>query len=402
MSADDARSRHRSKPLSVSCQSFGVGWVPSQAPEPQNRFLNHAHERLRILGEIPVRKFAGDEQPLDPDGHPDTSFLAKIPADMAFTFQTIDTEGMVLNMAQTWHQLRPGEIRTNCGGCHAHSQQPTLFEMTAAAKSDYEIFDLTSRTPLVTSKASDQSGRKWDPQDESGLRYEEKVRDVEYHRDIKPILARSCVACHSKESDEPAGKLVLDDDTLVEGPRWDLGNAGQVPATYNTLAGNYIAVTSYVRGFQSRRSLLIWKVYGKRLDGLPKEPLKDREHEHKRILEVGDFAGSIMPPPEAVAEGKVKALSDEDRRTLVRWIDLGCPVDKEFDPDKPGERGSGWMLDDQRPTLTLTSPSAGKNGTLSRLLIGMHDYGTGLDLESLSVMADFEVDGVAAGENLAS
>ena len=35
---------------------------------------------------------------------------------------------MVLNMAQTWHQLRPGEIRNDCGGCHAHSQKPTDFE----------------------------------------------------------------------------------------------------------------------------------------------------------------------------------------------------------------------------------------------------------------------------------
>ncbi len=49
-----------------------------------------------------------DKQPLDPDGNPDTSFLAKIPADTAFTFQTLDKDGMVLNMAQTWHQLRPG------------------------------------------------------------------------------------------------------------------------------------------------------------------------------------------------------------------------------------------------------------------------------------------------------
>ena len=91
-------------------------------------FYNHANERLRILGEIPVRQVrpASDgKQPLDPDGNPDTSFLAKIPADVAFTFQTLDKDGMVLNMAQTWHQVRPGEIRNDCGGCHAHSQKPT-------------------------------------------------------------------------------------------------------------------------------------------------------------------------------------------------------------------------------------------------------------------------------------
>jgi len=31
----------------------------------------------------------------------------------------------------------------------------------------------------------------------------------------------------------------------------------------------------------------------------------------------------------------------------------------------------------------------------------MHDYYTGLDLESFSVVADFPLDGLAAGENLA-
>jgi hypothetical protein len=383
------------------------------------RFHNHAHERLRILGEIPVRKFdrrphapregsrhaerdAYGGQPLDPDGNPDTSFLAKIPADVAFTFQTLDRDGMVLNMAQTWHQVRPGEVRNNCGGCHAHSQKPTPFDKTAAARADYAIFDLTRQTPLLTTRKEDKSGRQWDVKGETGLRFEKKVKDVEYHRDVKPILQRSCVACHSRKLDRPAGKLVLDDDRLVEGPRWDLGNAGPVPATYNTLAGNYIGVTRYVRGFQSRRSLLVWKVFGRRLDGLPKTPPRGREAEHKRLLAAGDFKGSIMPPPEAVKAGKVKPLSDEDRRTLVRWIDLGCPVDKAFDPNRPGKRGGGWMFDDQRPTLTLTYPRAGANARLSRILVGMHDYNSGLDVGSFHAVADFPLDGVRPGEDLAA
>src|SRR5439155_15856616 len=87
-------------------------------------------------------------QPLDPDSNPDTSFLAKIPADTAFTFQTLDRRGFVLNVAQTWHQLRPGEVRTNCGGCHAHSQKPTDFNLTVAAKPDYKVWDLVNTTPL--------------------------------------------------------------------------------------------------------------------------------------------------------------------------------------------------------------------------------------------------------------
>src|SRR5262249_56578349 len=67
------------------------------------------------------------------------------------------------------------------------------------------------------------------------------------------------------------------------------------------------------------------------------------------------YTGSIMPPPEAVAgtyvgaDGKkikLAPLSDEHKRTLVRWLDLGCPIDLDYDPAKPQDRGFGWMLDD--------------------------------------------------------
>jgi hypothetical protein len=234
----------------------------------------------------------------------------------------------------------------------------------------------------------------------NGTRRVKGVLDVEYHRDVRPIFDRSCIACHSHKAEKPAGGLVLDDDRPVEGPRWDLGNAGKLPATYNKLAGHYLGVAKYVTGFQSRRSLLVWKVFGKRLDGLPKEPLKGREREHAQIVARGDFTGSVMPPPEAVKAGKAKALSDEDKRTLVRWIDLGCPVDKAFDPEKPAERGDGWMLDDQRPTLALTHPRAGANGPLTRILVGMHDYGTGLDESSFRATADFPLGGAKPGEDL--
>src|SRR5262249_7758967 len=124
-------------------------------------------------------------QPLDPDGNPDTSFLARIPADVAWTFQTLDRDGMMLNMAQTWHQLRPGEARNNGGGCHAHSQQPPRFQDTAAARPDYVPFDLTQHTPLLTAKKQDQSGKRWDVKDETGLRFVQGVVNVEYYRDIR-------------------------------------------------------------------------------------------------------------------------------------------------------------------------------------------------------------------------
>src|SRR5204863_6931701 len=67
----------------------------------------------------------------------------------------------------------------------------------------------------------------------------------------------------------------------------------------------------------------------------------------------------------------------------------------------PGRRGQGWMCDDNRPTLTLTYPRPGRNDELTRLLVGMNDYDSGLDPSSFTVVADFPVDDLAPGENLA-
>ncbi len=400
------------------------------------RFFSHAQERLRVLGEIPLRHFVqspgtavpGLSQPLDPDNNPDTSFLAKIPADVAFTFQTLDKHGMVLNMAQTWHQVRSGEIRNDCGGCHAHSQQPTRFEKTAAAKLDYQVFDLTTKTPLLTTKAKDESKRQWDAKNETGLRYETSVKNVEYHRDIKPLLDRSCVACHTTNGGrEPAGKLVLDDDKIMQVP-----NRPSVPGTYYRLAMDSPAkfgykpvipaqqwrqtnASRYIREFQSRRSLLTWKLYGQRLDGWSNDdfPTETIPGDPNTLMQKGnaiantpqnrnladlDYIGPMCPPP----GGKVPALTDEEKLTFVRWIDLGCPIDLDYDPAAPQARGHGWMLDDNRPTLTLTEPRPNANAPLTRILVGMHDYYTGLDAAAFTVTADFAIDGVKPGDNLAS
>jgi RNA polymerase sigma factor (sigma-70 family) len=414
-------------------------------------FRSHAMERMRILGEIPVRKFTGDPlsatggQPIDPDGNPDTSFLAKIPADVAWTFQTLDKDGMVLNSAQTWHQIRPGESRTDCGGCHAHSQQPTLFKDTAAARPDYPVFDLTKQTPLLTSKANDKSGKKWDTKDESGLRFANGVFDVEYHRHIKPILEKSCVACHTSKWEKPAGNLVLDDDRPETYSNGGAFPQAPLPNNYFRLVADHVGKfgykpmlqsdgfargSRYVWPMQSRRSLLTWKIFGRRTDGFSNDdfaiemvpgdrsslqykgqPVDKAPSQNRGKRSFIGYVGTAMPPPEAVAgtyvgpDGqkiKVAPLSDEDRRTIVRWIDLGCPIDLDYDPAKPQERGFGWMLDDNRPTLTMTYPKPGVNGPLTRILVGMHDYDTGLDMDSFQVVADFALDGVAAGQNLAS
>jgi hypothetical protein len=60
------------------------------------------------------------------------------------------------------------------------------------------------------------------------------------------------------------------------------------------------------------------------------------------------------------------------------------------------------MLDDNRPTLTVTEPRPNANAKLTRILVGMNDYYTGLDMKTFNVIADFAIDGIKPGDNLGS
>src|SRR5206468_2348130 len=163
----------------------------------------------------------------------------------------LDKHGMVLNMAQTWHQLRPGEGRYDCGGSHAHSKRPTPFGDTAANRPGYAAVDGVTHTPWWTARRHDHSGKQGDGQDEPG------------------------------------------------------GRSGW---------GEGLRKSRYVWAFQSRRSLLIWKIFGARLDGFSNDdhpmeavpgdpatlqfkgqPFKPTPQDRSRP-DVG-YTGSIMPPP---------------------------------------------------------------------------------------------------------
>lgn len=379
-------------------RSYGPNGGPSGGP----LFSSHAMERLRILGEIPLRKTGPGGAPvLDPEGNPDTSFLAKIPADTPFTFQLLDRNGLALTMAQTWHQVRPGEARYDCGGCHAHSQQPLAFEDTAADQPGYPVYDLSKLTPLVS---HDGAGDPVVNVVEAG------AVNVEFYRDIRPILQRSCVSCHSRLNASPGAGLVLD----------DYADYGGVPGDYARLADDrgarwgYAPVigaggwrqtnaSRYIRSFQSRRSLLVWKVFGQRLDGWT-----NADHPTETVPGVAatlpsgaspnaadlDYSGDIMPP---VGSG-VPALSIDEKMLIARWIDLGCPINNGDGGDTP----YGWFLDEIRPTLEVSVPRDGATMTsLSEIVIGIADAYTGIEPGSLSVTANFALAGRAAGAELA-
>ncbi|MCH9648696.1 MAG: hypothetical protein K0U98_10690 [Deltaproteobacteria bacterium] len=376
----------------------------SYGPNLGSHFFNHANERHRILGEVPVRKFDAQGDPiLDAEGNPDTSFLVKLPADTPFTFQTLDRNGMVLNMAQTWHQVRPGEVRTNCGGCHAHSQEPLEFSSTAAGQSDFPVTDLSTVTPLISHDSSGQPILDTQPVG---------VVDVEFLSHIRPILQAKCIACHTSSAPTPPGNLVLDDLTLY----------GGLPGDYKRLADDQDAdwgyppvitfgpvwrqtnASRYIRKFQSRRSMLIWKLFGQRLDGwtnadhptesVPGDPSTLPAGANRNLADL-DYTGSVMPPP-GNSEG-IPPLTTEEKFLFARWIDLGCPIDTGTGDNRP----FGWYLDDLKPTLSVSAPRPGFNESgVTEILFGAADANSGLDLESFSLTSDFSVAGRSPGAEL--
>ncbi len=374
----------------------------SYGPNHGRHFASFANERLRILGEIPVRKSTAGGQPvLDSEGNPDTSFLAKVPADTPFTFQTLDREGRVLNMAQTWHQVRPGEVRVDCGGCHAHSQTPLAFETTAAGQPGFDVSDLVTQTPLVGSRGGEPS---LDVLDQS-------VWDVEFYRDIRPLLTRSCIVCHTQTNPDPPGNLVLDDRAVEDGLPGDyrrLAADEQATNGYPPVIANrtwrQTNASRYIRKFQSRRSLFVWKIFGERLDGWSNEdhPTESAAGD-ATTLPPGtdpndadlDFVGTRMPPPGSA----VPALSRDERRLVARWIDLGAPIDTAF--GTPNE-AFGWLLDDLRPTVHISQPRPNRNNDpIESIRFGLADANSGLDLGALSVRASFPVRGRRAFAELA-
>jgi len=365
-----------------------------------NHFVSHARERLRILGEIPLRKFDTNGAPiLDADGNPDTSFMAKIPADTPFTFQMLDEDGLVLTMAQTWHQIRPGEVRNDCGGCHAHSRAPLEIEDSWAGRPDYQPVDLTTMLTLLTKNTNGLTVLKTNPPG---------VVNVEFLRDIRPVLQRSCVSCHATNNAQ--GSLALNDYAVYNGVPGDyarLADDAQArwgyPPIISASTWRQSNASRYVRKFQSRRSLLIWKILGRRLDGwtnddhptetVPGEPATLPDGADANAVDL-DFTGTIMPP----ANSGVPPLSEDEKMMFARWIDLGCPITTGTGNDAP----YGWLLDELRPTLTVSSPRQNWNRTrLAEIRVGVADANSGVSNATLSVKTTFPVNGTAAGAELA-
>ena len=305
-------------------------------------------ERWEILGEFPVKK----PSVTDGQGNPDTSWMAKIPADTPTLIQTIDKNGMTLVSELTWRALKSGEKRVDCGGCHAHSVEPLDFATTEAGKGKpiVNISGVNSTGPEVKDGVWNLTLNKIPLLNETGVTFKPGYSyGVEFNRDIIPILNNRCVGCH--QAGQSGQKLVLNDD-----PWSKLSETDADAFKYNA-----VQVSRYIRMPQARQSLLVWAAWGERLDG--------RENADR-----GDDIDYPLTHPSPAVTG----ITEEEKRSIARWVDLGSPI------DFPQTDGVGYTDDYQLPIINIYTPHSGDN-TGAQLKVGFNDAKSGLDWDTLEV-----------------
>jgi hypothetical protein len=300
-------------------------------------YYSHSEENWKILGELPVRNRGGTPDPGSTG--PDTSFLARVPANTPLFLQGIDRNGLTLFTEQTWRHLTPGQTQADCGGCHAHSIPGVPMTGKLADSRGYDPVDLVTRTPVLRDGdvvERPQAGL-WGP---------------EFARDVYPVLARECRECHSGETptdvrpDSAARRPQLSMFSTAQGD--DAASHGAIARAYASLAFDkrsrwavgapgpsdgdsfrFPQVSRYVRAIQARESLLAWKVYGRRLDGRTDATREDD-------VDFGTFSGDDACPA-------AERLTVDEKGLLTRWIDLGCTID--LDPaSNPRETYTGDHL----------------------------------------------------------
>lgn len=223
------------------------------------------------------------------DVETDGSLNIEIPANTPIKLQTLDADGMALRSCD-WIWAKNHEPR-GCIGCH-------------------EDGELTPENVLV--KAVTRPSIKL-------TLPAKRRRTVDFRRDVMPIIAKKCVRCH----DQVDFALHLTHNlSLVTRA---CGKA-YFNRSYESLlaAGSQPGYGKYVHPGSARTSPLIWHLFGRNTS----RPW-DNTFSQKKVPQ--------MPPDE------YQALTKDEKRIFVEWIDMGALWDGIPGPDNlPGyEQNSG-------------------------------------------------------------
>ena len=232
--------------------------------------------RSRILAEVPL---AGG------------SLYAEVPADVPFRLQFLNADRMVVGAQHNrWLHVAPAEVfpggispelyPTLCAGCHGSLSGapgdvggPVPDAVTTASMTLATHENLDPRRPLRPVSVG------------------QSVQDVDFRRDVLPLLERSCAVDGCHRGGKAAGGL-----DLVPAPTAEFDTAYEAllaPGTGSGVRWRYVDAA----GASAYTSYLIERIYGRELGA-------------SRTL---DGACPGDPP-----------LDDGERLTIVRWVDLGA------------------------------------------------------------------------------
>ena len=216
-----------------------------------------------------------------PTAIPTPASSPRFPADTPFTFQLLNKEGMVLTMAQTWHQLgRAKSARIAAAATPIRKRRPSSKKPPPAGRATnvrpHPLHAAAHDRNRPTNRIANGTPRA----NRLALRAVGEERRIlsrhprRFFRRVAPLATRpsgsSRWACSCSTTISPT----------------ELPDIGKAPGTYVRLAGDHSYkakfgykpiwhetrwcfpnASRYVRMFQSRRSLLVWKILGRRTDG---------------------------------------------------------------------------------------------------------------------------------------
>lgn len=201
----------------------------------------------------------------------DGSFNVEIPANTPIKLQTLDADGMALRSCD-WIWARNHEPR-GCIGCHEDSE-------------------LTPENVLVKAVIN--------PSIKLTLPVDRR-RTVDFRRDVMPIIEKKCIQCH----DQSHASLVLTTKILFSSFYSDRKTFSRMCYDSFLAVDTQTGDRKYVRPGRARISPLIWHIFGKNTS----RPW-DKTFSKQTVTQ--------MPPVSA------EKLTEEEKRIVVEWIDMGA------------------------------------------------------------------------------
>lgn len=253
------------------------------APRDREGTALGVHGPARILAELPVAT--------------DGSFQARVPAGVAFRLQTLDDDGMAIGaMHNRWYYTLPGQVLTQgisvaagtarfgsrCAACHGAPSGDTR-------PPELEAPDAITSASLSLARFEAQNPRR--PIEPPVVGDDTRV-EVDFRRDVAPILEARCEGCHAAES-------TLD---LSRTPTDRFSRAYESLLRPGARSGGGRDLVDDAEG-RARASFLIERLLGRELDA------------------PGALGGQGRGHPADVGGTEVNG---DELRTLVRWIELGA------------------------------------------------------------------------------